>query len=402
MRHFAYLNSQERDDLFAVAPTAVTPDSPRDIIAMALGATLYSPGTRERLDEDSLRAVSVGSTSMVWCLEDAIQHESVSRAERNIVAALRRIHTQSPAERAKYPLLFVRVRDADQIARLAFAAGDAIAVLTGFSLPKVTAETGRAMLEAVREASDGLDRPLYAMPILETPDIAYIESRREALLALSVVFNEFAEHVLCIRVGGTDLSGIFGLRRDRDTTIWDVAVVRDALSDILNTFAREAKFVVTSAVWEHIPGPRLFKPQLRESPFQRTHETSLRQQLIMDDVDALMREISLDKNNGMHGKTVIHPTHVSIVNSMLTVTRDEYDDALAIKASSHLGGVIASEHGRMNEMGPHALWAEQICVRAAAYGVLANTAALVDLLAAGQRAVVTEYAAPVLREVANR
>jgi citrate lyase beta subunit len=391
MRHFAYLNADDRDRLFAVAPEPVTPNSPREIIALALGGTLYSPGTRATLDRDSLKAASIGGTSMVWCLEDAIRHEDVPQAEQNVVEALRRVHAAGPQAAADYPLLFVRVRTADQIRRIAAEAGEALNVLTGFSLPKMTTENAHDMLCAVRDASAALQHPLYAMPILETPDIAYIETRRDTLRELAAIFDEFRTHVLCIRVGGTDLSGLFGLRRDRDTTIWDVAVVRDALSDILNQFARNGDYVVTGAVWEHIPGPRLFKPRLRESPFQMHHNTSLRMSLIKGDVDSLMREISKDRNNGMYGKTVIHPTHVSIVNSMLTVSRDEYDDALAIKSASHHGGVIASDHGRMNEMGPHSLWAEQICARAAVYGVLTDQNAWVDLLELGQEAVVDIY-----------
>lgn len=398
MRHFAYLSDAERDDIFAVAPQPVTPDSPRDLIALALGATLYAPGTRANLDADALRAGTVGSTSMVWCLEDAIPHDKVGEAEENIVAALQRLHAAEQKMLGALPLLFVRVRSAEQITRLAAEAGDAIRVLTGFSLPKTTPESGRDMLTAIREVSVGLGRPLYAMPILESPELAYIETRRDMLRDLSVLFDEFREHVLCVRVGGTDLSGLFGLRRDRDTTIWDVAVVRDMLADILNQFARHGHYVVTGAVWEHIPGQRLFKPKLRESPF-RDHPGEyggqdarhLRMDLIKGDVDSLMREISKDKNNGMYGKTVIHPSHVSIVNSMLTVNREEYDDALAVKASAAHGGVIASAHGRMNEMGPHALWAEQITARAAVYGVLASEHALVDLLMAGQAAHNGEY-----------
>lgn len=400
MRHFAYLNAAEQDTLFAVAPQRITPDSPRDLIALALGATLYTPGTRTNLDTAAMRAGAIGSTSMVWCLEDAIPHEAVSQAEANIVAALRRLHdlhTSTPQELHTLPLLFVRVRTAEQITRLAAEAGDAIRMLTGFSLPKTTPVTGRDMLTAIVEVSKGLGRPMYAMPILESPELAYIETRRDMLRDLSGLFEEFREHVLCVRVGGTDLSGLFGLRRDRDTTIWDVAVVRDMLADILNQFARHGNFVVTGAVWEHIPGQRLFKPKLRESPFREQGARSLRMDLIKGDVDSLMREISRDKNNGMYGKTVIHPTHVSIVNSMLTVNREEYDDALAVKASAHTGGVIASAHGRMNEMGPHALWAEQITARAAVYGVLASDEALVDLLKAGQAAVAETYE-PATRE----
>ncbi|WP_275693525.1 HpcH/HpaI aldolase/citrate lyase family protein [Nocardioides sp. TF02-7] len=236
-----------------------------------------------------------------------------------------------------------------------------------------------------------MSRPTYAMPILETPEIAYVESRRAALADLAAVFDDHRESVLCVRIGGTDLSGLFGLRRDRDTTVWDIAVVRDALSDIVNQFARGGRYVVTGAVWEHIPGARLFKPQLRESPFLEQHAGSLRRRMIDDDVDALLREISLDRSNGLHGKTVIHPTHVSVVNSLLAVGWDEYDDACAIRDARGAGGAIASAHGRMNELGPHALWAEQVLARATAFGVVREGASLVELLALGQRAVAAEY-----------
>ena len=255
MKHFAYLGEADRARLFAVAPEPVTAYSPREIIALALGGTLYAPGDRPALAQDALRAAVVGSTSMVWCLEDAIGHADVPAAETNVIAALWSVyHADVPV--TGLPLLFVRVRDADQIRRIVAGAGPAVGVLAGFSLPKVCVSTGRAMLNAARDASVGLGRPMYAMPILETPGLAYVETRRGELRGLADLFDEFREHVLCVRVGGTDLSGLFGLRRDRDTTVWDVAVVRDMLADIINQFARGGRFVVTGAVWEHIPGPR--------------------------------------------------------------------------------------------------------------------------------------------------
>ncbi len=391
MRHFAYLTDEQQGRLFVRPPNRVSLDSSRDVIATALGATLYCPSTRPHLDRDALRVAAAGATSMVWCLEDAIPADSLATAEDNVVAALQRLHLAEVDTREILPLLFIRVRSVDQIRRLARRAGAAIAALTGFSLPKVGPESALAMLTAIREVSAAVSRPIYAMPILETPEIAYVETRRNCLRDLADVFAEFDDHVLCVRVGGTDLSGMFGLRRDRDTTIWDVAVVRDAMSDILNQFTRNGAHVVTGAVWEHIPGARLFKPQLRESPFLQQHATSLRQRMISTDVDALMREISLDKNNGLCGKTVIHPTHVSVVNSMLTVNRDEYDDALAIAAHGRQEGVLSSQRGRMNESGPHRLWADQIAARSAAYGVLADDAALIELLSIGQRVVEEVY-----------
>jgi citrate lyase beta subunit len=388
MRHFAYLTDAERDRLFVRPSEALRFDGPRETIALALGATLYCPATRSHLDRDAARAAGAGATSMVWCLEDAIPDGAVAAAEDNVVATLERMHREGADDGDRQPFLFVRVRSAEQVRRIAARAGDALGRLTGFSLPKIGSVNGRAMLDAVRDVSDGLGRPLYAMPILETTEIGYVETRRACLRDLAELFADYPEHVLCVRIGGTDLAGIFGLRRDRDTTIWDVAVVRDAVADILNQFAREGRHVVTGAVWEHIPGPRLFKPSLRQSPFHNQHEGSLRQRLISEDVDALIREVSLDKNNGIYGKTVIHPTHVSIVNSLLCVTQGEYDDARAIARTRESGGgVTASPYGRMNESGPHSLWADQIVARAAIYGVVTDDAALIELLAIGQRVV---------------
>ncbi|MFW3172018.1 HpcH/HpaI aldolase/citrate lyase family protein [Geodermatophilus sp. CPCC 206100] len=390
MRHFAYLTDDERDRLFAVPPGTVTPHSPRSTLALALGATLYSPGTRPALDVDAARAAAIGATSVVWCLEDAIPHAQVAAAEANVVAALQRIDERGCGE--DLPLLFVRVREPAQIRRLAAAAGPALSRLTGFSLPKATGPGLGEMLAAVAEVSAGSPHPLYAMPILETPDVAWSESRAAALGAVAEQLDHYADAVLCVRVGGTDLSGLFGLRRDRDTTVWDVAVVRDCLADIVNRFARNGEHVVTAAVWEHIPGPRLFKPQLRQTPFTSRRESALRQHLIDDDLDGLIRETTLDKANGMHGKTVIHPAHVSVVNALFTVARSEYDDALDILTARAEGGVRASAHGRMNELGPHALWAELISRRAAVFGVVADESALVELLGAGQRQVARVFA----------
>jgi citrate lyase beta subunit len=394
VRHFAYLTDDERGRLFAVPPGTVTPSSPRSTLALALGATLYSPGTRPALDVDAARAAAIGATSVVWCLEDAIPHAQVAAAEANVVAALQRIDQRDCGE--DLPLLFVRVREPEQIRRLAAAAGPALARLTGFSLPKATGAGLGEMLAAVAEVSADSPHPLYAMPILETPDVAWSETRAAALSGVAEQLTRYADAVLCVRVGGTDLSGLFGLRRDRDTTVWDVAVVRDCLADIVNRFARNGEHVVTAAVWEHIPGPRLFKPQLRQTPFSVRRESALRQHLIDDDLDGLIRETTLDKANGMHGKTVIHPAHVSVVNALLTVARSEYDDALDILTARAEGGVRPSAHGRMNESGPHALWAELVSRRAAVYGVVADESALVELLGAGQRQVARVFA-PALR-----
>lgn len=384
MRHFAHLDDEVRARIFRRPPEGVDLDGPRDRIALALGGTLYMPATRPDLLADLRRCVAQGVTSVVWCLEDAIEHAAVPDAERAVVRALTRLD-RDPLANA--PLVFVRVRDEQQISRLVAALGPAVRRLAGVSLPKADLERAEPMLAAVREASVDLERPLYAMPILESDRIAFNETRRHELPRLARLFDLYDEHVLCVRVGGTDLSGVFGLRRDRDTTIWDLAVVRDAVADIVNQFVRHGDRVVSGAVWEHVSGQRLFKPQLRNTPFEQQGASTLRGRLVRDHVDGLLREVSLDRANGLLGKTVIHPTHAPIVNALLTVHRDEWDDACAVLERASAGGVLPSAGGGMNEVGPHRRWAEGVVARADVYGVLAEDAALVDLLAQGQEAV---------------
>lgn len=393
MRHFEYLPEPQRQALFAVSPQPVDPwTTPPNMLALSLGATFYSPGTRLGLADDSRRAASIGTTSHVWCLEDSIPHEAVEAAQANVVRCLREIGGDDPL-----PLLFIRVRRPQQILDIARDAGDAVRHLTGFVLPKfVAGAAGEAWLDALDEASTRSGARLYAMPVLEHEDLAWTETRREHLAGIRALLDAHRDQVLSVRVGATDLCGLFGLRRDSDTTIWDVAVVRNMLADVLNIFARRGDYTVSGPVWEHFAGnDRMFKSQLRQTPFENNRNLRLHGQLVREDVDELLREVALDRANGFSGKTVIHPSHVSVVNAMHAVTREEYDDALTVLAGRHEGGVVRSPSGgKMNELGPHALWAEQVVGRAAVYGVLAEPDGVVALLDAGWRAAQAAYGLP--------
>ena len=380
MRHFDFLDDLERRSLFAVAPEGFDRHGDPALLGVALGATLYSPGTRPSLSGDAVRAAALGATSQVWCLEDSVSHSDLPAAEANVVTGLGEV-----AEEERLPLLFVRVRSPEQLAQLVRAAGASAAALTGFVLPKIEpGEVGERWFEALAGASQALGQQVYGLPVLEHAALAWRESRVEHLSGLRSLFDRHREQVLSLRVGGTDLCGLFGLRRDRDTTIWDVAVVRDMLGDVVNVFGRRGDYTISGPVWEHFQGPdRLFKPQLRATPF--AGRMRLRQQLLHDDADELLREVLLDRANGFHGKTVIHPTHVAIVNTLQAVSEEEYDDAASVVAARGQGGALRSAtRNKMNEVGPHELWADQILLRARAYGVLARPDAVVELLARGR------------------
>ena len=221
------------------------------------------------------------------------------------------------------------------------------------------------------------------MPVLETPEIIYKETRVDALLAVRRLLDKHVDNVLAVRIGATDLCGLFGLRRDRDLTIYDLSVVRECIADIVNVCGRDGSHVVTGPVWEYFSSPeRLWVSPLRVTPFEQAHEAPLRHELVSLDLDRLMREVVLDKANGLLGKTVIHPNHVAAVHALLVVTHEEYVDACTVLAGD-AGGVRRSDYGnKMNELRPHRAWAEAVHRRAAVFGVLAEGATFVDVLAA--------------------
>ena len=221
------------------------------------------------------------------------------------------------------------------------------------------------------------------MPILEGREIAYKETRFQELIAVKSILNCYKDIVLNVRVGGTDFSACFGVRRGIDYTIYDIMPVRDCLLDILNVFNRERDYVVSGPVWEYFLVSHNMKfSKIDESKFQ--HSLLTREPIVNSAVDGLLRELIHDKANGFIGKTTIHPSHLPFVNGMQAVTKDEYDDAIQILEKN--GGVIKSKGiGKMNEVKPHTNWAKMIKMRAMAYGVIENEGSYLRLFANGTR-----------------
>jgi hypothetical protein len=142
-------------------------------------------------------------------------------------------------------------------------------------------------------------------------------------------------------------------------------------------------YAISGPVWEYFPGhERLFRPHLRATPFETRHAGAFRHQLVSKDVDGLIREIVLDRANGLTGKTVIHPSHVAAVHALSVVPHEEYSDASDIIESEALGVKRSGYRNKMNEMRPHRRWAEKIKVRAEVFGVANPDISHVDILTA--------------------
>ncbi|MEU2225756.1 HpcH/HpaI aldolase/citrate lyase family protein [Streptomyces sp. NPDC012751] len=385
MRHFGHIAPEVRQHLFHQEPCAFTADSPARLLSAALGATLYSPATRPRLADDVLRQAANGVVSMVLCLEDSIDDADVVAGEENLVRQFADLAARPGAEP---PLLFVRVRAAEQIPDLVRRLGPAVRLLSGFVLPKFTEERGTPFLEALTAAEQAAGRRLFAMPVLESPELLYRESRVETLEGISRAVDKYRDRVLALRLGVTDFCSAYGLRRAPDMTAYDVQVVASVIADVVNMLGRAdgTGFTVTGPVWEYFRvSERMFKPQLRQSPFLEVQATELREKLLAHAMDGLLREISLDQANGLLGKTCIHPSHVLPVHALSVVSHEEFSDAQDIlRPERGGGGVLRSAYtNKMNEVKPHRAWAERTLLRAEVFGVANEDVGFVELLAAG-------------------
>ena len=376
MRHHLY----NPDFKFVRDPVEFNKYTDRNVLQYCLGATMYMPGHRD-FTEAIITRKYPGLTSMVMCFEDACKAEDVPRAEQNSIHMLDILAKKMESGEITYadlPLLIFRVRNIEQFRHFsAMLRPEHIKVITGFNFPKFNSENGEAYFAHLKALNEKFGEILYGMPIIEDRTVAFKETRMEQLFGIKAILDRYKELVLNVRVGATDFSACFGARRDVEYTIYDIMTVSDILLDILNLFSRDGDYVVSGPVWEYFK----VKKEMRFSELPKINiQESLmkREPLVGPEVDGLMRELILDKANGFIGKTIIHPSHINFVNGILAVTREEYEDAVQVLATS--GGVVKSgTANKMNEIGPHRLWAEKLVARAEAYGVIENKQSYLEL-----------------------
>lgn len=376
MRHQLY-NS---DFKFVKEPEEFNKYTDRKLLQYCLGATMYMPGTKD-FASIIMNKKYLGLTSMAICFEDACKEEDVPAAEKNSIQLLDKLSDEIENGNLSYddvPLIIFRVRNVEQFKRFtSMLSKRHIKLITAFNFPKFNSSNGNQYYEHLKELNEKFGEIIYGMPIMEDRTVAYKETRINELIAVKKILDQYRELVLNIRVGGTDFSSCFGVRRGIEYTIYDIMTVRDCLMDILNVFTRDNDYTLSGPVWEYFRADKSMRfTEIPEYDF--TNLLIKREPIVNDAVDGLLRELILDKANGFIGKTIIHPTHLNYVNGMLAVTAEEYEDACQILQTS--GGVIKSKNSnKMNEIGPHKIWAEKIYMRALAYGVIENEASYIKL-----------------------
>lgn len=369
MKHFNALDDSELHTFFKYPPAEFNRDTDREMLGLALGAALYTPGSRPDFAAKIIagnyrRDTFSGLATLMICLEDAVADSELESAEANVVSQLKLLEQSAAAAEKDGPLLFLRIRNPLQLDKLTQLAGSSLGVLTGIVLPKVQAGDLDAFFSALDRASSIAGRMLYALPLLETEEVLFAETREQALLDIYEKLREEKDRILTIRVGATDFSSLYGLRRPVERTIYDVHLIRDCLISVLNKFTKaEDSFIVSGPVYEYF-----------------SMETD--KWLSSKPEKVLWEEVQLDVLNGFKGKTCIHPSQISIVNAGHIISHETYEDAMLILSKSNtFNGILQSpQRNKMNEVKPHLSWAKKIAAQAEIYGVLNEYYKPIDVL----------------------
>ncbi len=381
MRHHLY----NPDFKFVVDPESFNKYTDRDVLQYCLGAAMYMPGFKD-FTPKILNNAMPGLTTIVLCFEDACPEEKVPEAMENVHKLLDAVTNgveNRKLDKDRVPLIFVRIRNLTQFK----AFGEKLTKhqvksLCGINFPKFNAENGYEYYSYLQDLNERFGEIIYGMPIIEDEEVAYKESRMSELTGIKKILDKYHDLVLQVRVGGTDFSSVFGVRRGVEYSLYDIMTVRECLSDIINVCGRNNDYVISGPVWEYFRAPK--EMMFEELPQHGLEDYLMkRMPLVNNEIDGLLREVILDKANGFVGRTVIHPSHVKFVNAMMAVTKEEYDDACMILGAD--GGVMKGSSGnKMNEIKPHTNWANKILNRSRAFGVIENEGAYVKLFAVNE------------------
>ncbi|AHG42690.1 citrate lyase [Pseudomonas syringae CC1557] len=299
----------------------------------ALGATLYMPATRDDIVDVVCGDKIPELRSLVVCLEDAVALIDVDTALLNLRQVLTRIQDRG-GRPANGPLLFVRPRDA-AMARI-LNDWPLMAHVDGFVVPKLSLTNLNSWEQAVTNPA------LALMPTLETPEVFNPGAMVELGQALKASLNE---RIIALRIGGNDLMGCLGLRRNPAMTLYSTPMgyVIPMLAGVMGAQG----FALTAPVFEQLATP-----------------------------DILKHELALDITNGLVGKTAIHPSQVNIIQNALRVSLEDMNSARMILNS--VAPAVFKYNDAMCEPATHYKWATHIMERAKWHGVLPAPASIMD------------------------
>jgi citrate lyase beta subunit len=286
---------------------------------------LYSPATTnvERL----AHLVNGGDAKVrriVVCTEDSVSEGDLPEALTNLKSFLPLIKPNTDVA------IFIRVRNPDVMKQV-------------LEMPDIDRVAGMVIPKASPD-----DYPLYAdpiadygpsfrvMPILESARM--VDRGFRTALLTTLTDERYRPNIDVLRIGGNDLMGQQGIRRDdHEFTIYDT-VVGKLIGDIVNEFRGGGGFIVTAPVFECY---------------------GIRYDVLFQ------REVRQHVLNNLFGQTVIHPRHLRMLWDMYRVRTTDFESAQQIVAGAT---AVHGHEERMDEMATHFKWAQIILARAELFG----------------------------------
>lgn len=286
-----------------------------------LGASLYVPATRMDLAEIAGGCKFPQLRSVIFCTEDAVHEQDLTLGLANLAALLPKLESGSL-------LRFIRPRNPAVLQQLLQM--DGIGQIDGFVLPKFDLH---GFSDWLRVWDDRHHH--WLMPILETAEA--FDRRKMELLRDRLDENGWRNQVLCLRIGGNDLLNLLGIRRGRESTVYDTPL-RNVIADLACIFLPFG-YHLTAPVFEHLDTP-----------------------------ETLALEVQCDLRHGLTGKTAIHPAQVAVIENGYRVCRSDYEMASAILAPE--AAAVFQMSQAFCEPTTHRRWAMRVQERARLFGVV--------------------------------
>lgn len=304
-----------------------------------VGPLIYMPALRNDIKEKLKAAKTHGISCTAICLEDTIRDDKLPEAEKNLVSVIIDIYkgiSQGTEQIEKFPNIFIRVREPEQMKKLRYMCGEGFKLISGFIFPKINDLNISDYISAMFD----VDSNLFMMPIIENPSLMNPAKRYKALQGIYDTLLSCKDNVLNVRVGGNDFSNAVSICTDVFHTIYDIAPVASLLSDISAFFTSD--FTVSAPVWNYFDGRNW--------------------------TEGMKKEMDKDRYYGFIGKTVIHPRQIPVVLEYMKIPKSEYDAAqLILKSDGEIQAFNCG--GRMYENKVHTKWAKRTVKLAEVYGV---------------------------------
>ncbi len=281
-----------------------------------LGASLYVPATHLKLQQ----VIASDFRSVIICTEDAVAEQEMDFALDNLRGVLaglaQRLHHQR----------FVRVRNPQVLQRVLAMPG--VEQLTGFVLPKVTADNFPAYFALLRHSTHLL------MPTIETAEA--FDDTQMIRLRDCLLEPEVRPRILALRIGGNDLFALLGMRRPRNLSLYRTPLGL-VIARLVCCFGSHG-FGLTAPAFEYLDNPALLAAELAE-----------------------------DLAHGLVGKTAIHPTQIPLIEQHYRVTPNDVE--VAQRMMDPGCPAVFKMHNAMCELATHRAWAQGVMERAQVFGI---------------------------------